>query len=110
MNPDSSEDQARHPFWDQLVALFRGQRDSEASRDTSAPLGFATRVVSRWQEMRQNEMIRRWERFSIRTAVASCACAAVVGLFVMVNDQGMDEEEELLLLPPTELETFTGLE
>jgi len=109
----SDHPQEAFPLWTRLATAWRrGHTSAHAAAeapDNEAPLGFSTRVVATWQELRRSELMQRWERLSIRTAIGSCACAAVVGLWVMVADHE-DMSEELIILPPLEMEMATGLE
>jgi len=93
-------DQIRNELWDQLTELFRQRRDA---RDTNAPLGFATRVAARWQEMRQLERLRAWERISIRAAIG-CALIAIAFTALTVSDSWQESSQSVLVSPPLELD------
>jgi len=65
----------RHPLtWERIVS-----RIAPATEEiVTPPFGFATRVVSRWRDMRRDESLRRWANWSFRTALASVAACALI--------------------------------
>ncbi len=88
--------------WNQIASAFR-RLIAKENEDVSAPLGFSTRVVARWQELRRNELFQAWERMSIRTAIGCSVCAIVFGLFSFTKNQ-IELRQELLTVPPIESE------
>jgi len=86
--------------WERTAAL---RRTRIAGMPQDAPFGFATRVVARWQELRRNELVRAWERLSIRTALVCAACAVLFGLYSLIGSGAA--EEELLEIPSLTIDT-----
>lgn len=88
-----------HTIWARLTARFRRSQPT----DDSAPLGFATRVVARYQELRRNELFAAWERLSIRAAIGAVCVAALFVGYAQFNEASELEEEMLIELPMDEL-------
>lgn len=70
--------------WERLAAAAR-QR-SGATRPVEPalappPPGFAARLAAKWAGLRQNETFRLWCRWSLRSALAGSAIAAIVFLW-----------------------------
>ena len=62
--------------WSRLTESARRARPSE-SRSDKAPFGFATRVVSRWQDLQRSERFRFWGAWSFRAALAAAVVCAI---------------------------------
>lgn len=105
MNPDEPT-KIESRLWKRLTAWFR----QNTVGDDSAPLGFATRVVARYQELRRNERFRAWERLSIRTAIGCAAFATIFGLFSILADRNA-AADSVLIEPPADFSAeFVGFE
>ena len=65
------------------------------------PYGFSTRVVARWRAACRDESLRRWTRWSFRTALASAAACAWLALFPV--------QDPCIVVPLPELPTVTHL-
>jgi hypothetical protein len=63
--------------WERLVAKLP---PATQEADTPPPFGFATRVVAQWRAARRDESLRRWAKWSFRTALASTAACALLTL------------------------------
>lgn len=66
-------------LWPKLAAQALRDRPADA-RSCEAPFGFATRVVSRWQDLQRSERFRFWGVWTFRAALAAvviCAISAV---------------------------------
>lgn len=68
--------------WERLVsaARRRGETAPAAPLPEAPPPGFASRLASRWAELRQNETFRLWCRWSLIAAVAGLVIAGIVAL------------------------------
>ncbi len=65
--------------WERLVSAARQRGDSEPVPTAAAPPpGFASRLASKWAELRRNETFRLWCRWSLIAAVAGLIIAAIV--------------------------------
>ena len=84
--------------WARLARWFRRTLPEQ---DEEAPLGFATRVVAQYQELRRNEAFRAWERLSIRAAFGCATFAIFFGAYSLFN-QRQDLRDEVLIEPPIE--------
>ena len=67
--------------WDRAASARREILAAMPPADDTPPPGFATRIVARWEEIRQNETVRLWSRWSLRAALGGLLTAAVMALF-----------------------------
>ena len=79
--------------WERVAAAHRDAL-SGAEQDLTPPLGFSTRVVARWAELRENERVCFWARWSLRAALCGTAAACLVLLLARHQDR------QPLLTPP----------
>jgi hypothetical protein len=88
------------PAWCRLVSAARTVREAGGEQeDESAPLGFSTRVVARWREVREEERrLALWQRLSWRAAFAAMI---VTGAVALSARGGGDGESGPLLQPPS---------
>ncbi len=71
-----------HNLWEQTAAAARrrGVQSSAPGAAVLPPPGFASRLASKWVELRQNETFRLWCRWSLRAAVAGAVIAIIMAL------------------------------
>lgn len=69
------------PAWEKLVAArLRVDSGVESLRDETAPFGFAQRIAAHAMEIRRNERLVWWTRWSIRAAISAGIAAALMAL------------------------------
>lgn len=84
-------------MWSRLTAAARAAREAQPVEEETAPYGFATQVIARWQEMRAAEQrLALWQRVSWRVAFASLAAYGVLAL----SPVGKSASRGLLEPPP----------
>lgn len=86
--------------WERLVAQLP---PDERQTDSQLPFGFSTRVVAQWRAARRDESLRRWVKWSFRTALASMAACALLTLVQTHRDSSilmpLPEVSSAALLP-----------
>ncbi len=97
MNHDKLEKQA----WDRAAALRRAVLHVEPEEDCVPPPGFTTGIVARWAELRRNERVCFWARWSLRGAITGVAAACLV--LVFLPSEGNQESGPLLTAPGIEI-------
>lgn len=95
--------------WTRLAEAYRQNRNrnrtTQATRDESAPFGFAARVVAQVMEMRRHQHLAWWTRWSMAAAGAAALLAVVMAVRTS-NGGGSDASALQNLLPdppPVEL-------
>ena len=66
--------------WSLLAESARMVHPAE-TRSDEAPFGFATRVVSHWQDLQRSERFRFWGAWSFRAALAAAVLCAVCAIW-----------------------------
>lgn len=66
--------------WSLLAASACRVQPAE-SRSDEAPFGFATRIVSCWQDLQRSERFRFWGAWSFRAALAAVVLCAVSAIW-----------------------------
>jgi hypothetical protein len=89
--------------WSKIAASHGAMRKNVAGGD-SAPFGFATRVVARWQELNRSEKFRFWRRWSLRAALAALAFFLASAL-LNPNPSALANEPAILEIPTVTLPT-----
>ena len=95
-SPDRSE------AWPRIAEAARHSQSGEAG-DEAAPYGFATRVASRWRELREDTIFRAWQRWSLRTACGTTALFVAVAMFHLRSAPVASADEILLPIPAVEI-------
>ena len=100
----SSEPEISAP-WEKLVAARRRVGSGVASpRDETAPFGFAQRLAAQAMELRRNERLAWWTRWSMRAGIAAGIAAALMALFNPV----VDLPSPFLAAPALDIPTFSS--
>lgn len=84
--------------WDRIVAA-RHRSSGTATEEEVAPPGFSTRIVAHWAELRQNEQVRLWSRWSWRAALGGALAALLVTFFSPAPTQAVPLPAPVIELP-----------
>ncbi len=93
------------PEWQMLAAARRRALAAAPLTDDSAPFGFAQRIAARAMELRRNENIACWTRWSMRAA----ACAGFAATIVALIHSGSSSDAPLLSPPALEIPGLSSL-
>jgi hypothetical protein len=99
MNSDLPHD-PRTAAWEQAAVARRSALSRPPGGEDGAPFGFATRVVSAWQELRRNERAALWAKWSLRAAFCSMTVAAAV---ILLQQGSPGPAGEILPVPAYEM-------
>lgn len=93
------------PAWQKLAAARRRALAAMTPADESAPFGFAQRIAARAMELRRNERLACWTRWSMRAA----ACAGLAATIVALIHSGSGSDAPLLSAPALEIPGLSSL-
>lgn len=90
--------------WEKLATRRRLAKATEA-RDETAPFGFAQRIATQAMDLRRDERLAWWTRWSMRVAVLAGITAGIVAL----RSSGQDGVRPLLSPPGLEIPGLSTL-
>ena len=91
--------------WEKLAAARRRARVATTpASDETAPFGFAQRIAAHAMELRRNERLAWWTRWSMRAAFSAGIAAVLVALF----SPAADLRAPLLAAPSLEIPMFAS--
>jgi hypothetical protein len=91
--------------WEKLTAACRRNHSGAPAKEEGAPFGFAQRIAARAMELRRNERLAWWTRWSLRTA----ACAGIVAGLMALRQTDRGVPPVLFSAPALEIPGFSAL-